>query len=180
MTRSLCLLTIAALGCGCTQLALFSLGGPKFVEASAKNPVGDIMCAWEPADGQGLEGLPCRGFAGQLMFFTIGHAQPAKVSGDVSIYVFDNQGSVTDQSEPLHIFNFNDVSWNAFLRESNLGAAYQVFIPYTRTGTHEANCTLRVKFTPKDGGQPVYSRMANITLPGRRTGRPAYMQPESE
>ncbi len=53
--------------------------------------------------------------------------------------------------------------------QTNLGTAYQMFVPYTRKGSQEAHCSLRVKFEPADGGPPVYSKMSGVTLPGEKS-----------
>lgn len=125
-----------------------------------------MICAWEPAEGVGLNGLPCRGFAGQILFFGNDTSSPIKVSGDVRIYVFDDFGSDEERSEPIHYFDFEEMAFQGLMTETNLGIAYQLFVPYTRKTVHEANCSLRVMVTPKDGGMPVYSKMATLYLQG--------------
>lgn len=161
MYRSLILLIL--LSCGCSSVPLFSRH--KFVEADARHPVMEVLCVWEAAEGRGLDNLPSRGFGGQVLFFASGHKEPVKVHGDVRIYVFDEEGVDGDSSKPLHQFDFPAEVWNTYLRPSNLGATYQIFIPYTRKGLNAAKCTLRVRFTP-EGGLPIYSRMATIPLAG--------------
>ena len=99
------------------------------------------------------------------MFFSSGHIEPVKVEGEVRIYVFDEEGVNGDPSLPVHQFDFPAAAWNTFLRPSNLGASYQLFVPYTRKGMHEAACTMRVRYTP-EGGLPVYSRLATVSLRG--------------
>lgn len=168
MICRLLLLSLAAVSCGCTQLSLFTLASRnKFVTASDRNPVVEVLCLWEPAEGNDLNGLPCRGFAGQVLFFTPGSAQSARIDGDIRIYVFDDVGDEDERSRPLRQFDFDSGSWNALMHGSDLGASYQLFVPYTRPGQFQANCTLRVRYTPKDGGTPVYSKMAPVFLTGR-------------
>ena len=163
------LLIVAAVPLGCSSLEIASLFGRQALyEAGPNNPVMDIICLWEPAEGRGLDNLPGRGFAGQVLFLTRGSAEPAKVDGDIRVYVFDDQGSLEEQAKPIHQFDFNSQAFDQYLYETNFGAAYQLFMPYTRKGSHEANCALRVRFTPADGGPPVYSKMADITLPGAK------------
>ncbi len=147
---------------GCSSLQLF---GPKVVEADAKHPVGEILCIWEAAEGRGLDNHPCRGFAGQVLFFAAGRKAPVKVNGDVRIYVFDDEGVNGDPALPLHQFDFPAAAWNALLRPSNLGTSYQIFVPYTRKGQNQTTCSVRVSFTP-DGGLPIYSKTATVDLPG--------------
>lgn len=152
---------------GCQSLNMGLLGfGPDYPEATPRNPVHEIVCLWEPGEGIGLDGLPTRGFAGQILFFTAGQVEPAKVEGDIRIYVFDNHGTPDEQERPIHQFDFDSGSWNTYLHDTNLGAAYQVFIPYTRKGGYSAECALRVRLTPKNG-LPIFSKMAKIQLSGR-------------
>lgn len=167
MLRTLLLLTLAIGSAGCVQLSLFGLGGTKLVEATRRNPVIEVVCLWEPAEGNDLNGLPTRGFAGQVLFFTPGSPQSAKVDGDIRIYVFDDVGNTEERSRPIRQFDFDAGSWNALMRDSDLGASYQLFVPYTRPGQFQANCSVRVRFTPKEGGSPIYSKIAPVALPGR-------------
>jgi len=167
--RYCCLLLSAYMllqsGCALTQIPLFN---PHSIPvADAKNPAVEIVTLWQPAEGRDMDNLPSRGFAGQIMFFSHKRKEPVKVEGDVRIYLFDDLGSEDSQTKPIHQFDFDAGSWNTYLRETNLGATYQLFIPYTRKGSHQAHCSLRVRFTPQEG-QPVYSDMASITLLGTK------------
>jgi len=138
---------------------------------SDEHPVYEIICLWEPGEGTGMDGLPARGFLGQLMFFAHGIASPVRIQGPVRIYVFDDQGTAEEQQRPIHEFNFCEEAFNEFLAESNIGAAYQFFIPYSRKGSHRAVCSLRVRYTPEHG-QPVYSKMGSVILAGTSPRKP--------
>lgn len=160
------LLVVVPLVAGCTtfDLNLSDFGRPHEDQTAQ---VSEIVCLWETAEGVGLDGLPTRGFAGQVLFFAQGRAEPVRINGDVRIYLFDDQGTAEEQARPLHEFEFPADAWNTYLRNTNLGPAYQLFVPYTRKGGHFANCALRVRMTAP-GRLPVYSKMATIALPGRR------------
>ena len=158
-------LVLSALS-GCSALDL-DLELPFAASRDAQAQIVDIVCLWEPAEGVGLDGLPTRGFAGQILFFRPGKPEPIRVDGDVWVYVFDDQGTPDEQSRPLHQFEFPSAAWNAFLCKTNLGPAYQLFIPYTRKGVHLANCAIRVRLTAA-GRTPVYSKLANVQLPGKQ------------
>jgi len=150
---------------GCASTNFINWKKNTVLTASLKNPAVDIVCVWQAAEGTGLDGVPTRGFAGQVMFFTRHDASPAAINGDVRVYVFDDQGTADEQSKPVHQFDFEGEAWNAHLRMTNLGPSYQLFIPYTREGHHLANCSLRVRFKPAEG-PVVYSQTATVTLPG--------------
>ncbi len=129
------------------------------------HPVSEIICLWSPAEGQDMKGLPCRGFAAQILFFAIGSEAPAEVGGEVMVYVFDDHGTVEEQKLPLHQFNFPNESWRTYLRNTNFGASYQLFIPYTRPTSEAAICNLRVRYTSPEG-RITFSKIEEISLPG--------------
>ena len=126
---------------GCTT---FDLDLADFGRSSTEDTaqVAEIVCLWEAAEGIGLDGLPTRGFAGQVLFFPRGQPEPIRIDGDIMIYVFDDHGTEAEQARPLHQFEFPAVAWNSFLYKTNLGPAYQLFIPYTRKGGNFASCAL--------------------------------------
>lgn len=163
--RLLCMGILALALSGCQTLGLGLLGD----DATPAHNVREIVCLWEPAEGIGLDGLPTRGFAGQLLFFEPGNDTPVLVDGDVMIYVFDDQGAPEEQSRPLHQFEFPGPIWQTFARDTNLGPAYQIFIPYTRKGGHYADCAIRVRLTGPEQ-LPVWSKLTNVPLPGRKSG----------
>jgi len=159
---------VMAIGSGCSSVgALSKLPGmaKKIPEAKPNDPVVEIVGLWQPAKGKGLDDLPTRGFAGQIMFFTRGQKSPVKIDGDVRVYVFDDTGTREEQAKPVHQFDFVDGAWNGYLYDVNVGPSYYVFIPYTRDGSMQTNCTLRVRLEQKSGGT-VYSEVANVVLSG--------------
>lgn len=161
---TLLLMALPALS-GCSALDL-DMDLPFSFSRDSKAQIADIVCLWEPAEGVGLDGLPTRGFAGQILFFRSGKPEPIRVDGDVWIYVFDDQGTSEEQARPMHQFEFPAAVWNTYLQKTNLGSAYQLFIPYTRKGVNLANCALRVRLT-SEGHMPAYSKLANVTLGGK-------------
>ncbi|WP_437228244.1 hypothetical protein SH661x_000799 [Planctomicrobium sp. SH661] len=164
---ALLLLLMASSGCQMWHQAKLSTAPM----ATAEHPVVEIICVWQPGEGTGMDGLPTRGFAGQILFFAMGEKVPVRVDGKVRIYVFDDQGTEEEQQKPIHQFDFDSTAFQSFLTQTNLGTAYQLFIPYTRKGDMVANCTLRVRYSP-DEGSSVYSKMATVTLPGTVARKP--------
>ena len=159
------LLVLSLMTQGCQQFALFQQAGAVLEKDRAITS--DVVAVWETGEGIGLDGLPTRGFAGQILFFTADqrHPEPQLVDGDVTIYVFDDLGTVEENAEPIHQFNFDRESFAQFSTATNLGNAYQVFIPYTKKNFYEVTCSLRIKLTPEHG-LPVYSKLASVILPG--------------
>lgn len=150
---------------GCASLHL-PWSKDRVVRATARNPAVQVLCLWQSSTGRDPEGLPCRGFAGQIIFLSGRGTTPLAVDGDVRIYVFDDQGTLEERSVP-RMWDFDSAAWNMHLTNSSLGPAYSVFIPYTRPGSQQAACTLRLRLTPKDG-QPIFSETASVILPGKK------------
>lgn len=150
---------------GCAALHL-PLGKDRMQKASARNPVVQIICIWQPSEGRDPNGMPCRGFAGQILFLANRGSLPVQVDGNVRIYLFDDQGSVEEQTKPIHQYDFDSPSWALHLTKGTLGPTYSVFVPYTRRGTYEAQCALRVRLKTSDGST-IFSDLASIPLDGR-------------
>ncbi|MBM81072.1 MAG: hypothetical protein CMJ78_10820 [Planctomycetaceae bacterium] len=151
--------------CGCSTTELFHRDND-FEEATVRNPANRCVALWTPTEGHGLNNEPCRGFAGQVFFFPRGSSEPVQVNGKVRVYVFDDQGEVEEQTKPVHQFDFEAGAWNTYLHDSQFGPCYQLFIPYTRKGNHKAECVVRLRMKPDDGGPTVYSKLIEVELPG--------------
>ncbi|HCO25152.1 hypothetical protein [Gimesia maris] len=152
---------------GCTSLALSHWGLKKDHQyATAKKPAIEIVALWEPAEGKGVDGMPTRGFAGQLLFFQHNNTSPVYVKGEVYVNLYDDQGNATEQKNPIHQYKFDSGAWQVHAVESTLGPAYQVFIPYVRKGRDQAECALRVQLTQKDAPE-IFSRMISVKLDGK-------------
>lgn len=137
----------------------------------AQKTIGRILCLWEPSEGLGVDGLPSRGFAGQILFFGHGGATPVPVKGTVRIMEYVNYDPDEIDPTPNHIFTFDDGAWNAHRSKGTLGEAYNVFLPLTDDPRTHVLCALRVEFTDEDG-RMVSSPYTEVTLPGR-AGRSA-------
>jgi len=161
-------LLVLGIAPGCAGLPLLDWKAAKIQTADAKNPAIEILAIWQPTEGPGAKGVPTRGFAGQIFFFTQGQPAPAKVEGAVRIYLFDDRGTVAEQAKPIHQYDFDRQAWAAHMRPSTIGASYGIFIPYPRDDFHQSSCALRIRFTPA-AGPTIYSPMSTIVLPGPMT-----------
>ncbi|MEO1993987.1 MAG: hypothetical protein ABGZ17_01785, partial [Planctomycetaceae bacterium] len=151
---------------GCSSLDLSNLIKPKIPEATDENPVSAILAIWEPSEGQGVDQLPSRGFAGQILFITRRNAEPVKINGDVRVYVFDDVGADSKQGKPIHQFDFSAEAWNLHLQSNSLGPSYHCFIPYSRNdNSSQTHCSLRIRLTT-ESGRTTYSDMVSVVLPG--------------
>jgi hypothetical protein len=135
--------------------------------------VARILCLWEPAQGQGLDEKPGRGFAGQILFFEHGQSSPSPVKGIVKVHEYDNYDPDRMDQIPVHTFTFDSGAWNAHMAEGTLGHSYNVFIPYVMKHNNQAHCALQVEFIPENG-RPVLSPFTKISLQGRSGSRSSY------
>ncbi len=158
----LALTSCLASGCATFQLPW---AAHQHAKATAQNPAVQIICIWEQAEGRDPNGLPCRGFAGQLLFLANRNAAPVEVEGDVRIYLFDNVGSPEEQARPLRQFDFDSEAWKMHLTKSAVGPSYSVFVPYVRRGQSNAQCALRVRLEAKNG-PTIFSELSSLPLKG--------------
>ena len=169
VTVALLLLLPLLAGCSGARLFTWPWQKDKIVTADAKNPVHRIVCMWEPSEGRRPDGMPARGFAGQILFFTRTSSTPVRVEGDVKIYVFDDQGPNGNPTLPISEFDFlkspEGDTWNRHLTITTLGPSYNVFVPYMRRGGHQARCALQLRLVA-NGDAPIFSDVATIVLPG--------------
>ncbi|WP_397568135.1 hypothetical protein [Schlesneria sp. T3-172] len=165
ISRLVCLGVMLGQIAGCATFHIpFSKKIPK---ASASDPVVQILCLWQQAEGRDPDGYPCKGFSGQILFLSSKAATPVQCEGDVRIYLFDDLGTPEEQTKPLRQFDFDSGSWKIHLTETSLGPTYSVFVPYVRRGVKDANCALRVRLKPSYG-QFVFSDLSNMPLNGNK------------
>jgi hypothetical protein len=133
--------------------------------------VGRIVSLWEAAEGSDPEGMPTRGFAGQIMFFTV-EDTPVKVDGKVVIYQYDQYDDTQLNPQPIHSFTFEPDAWNVHCTNGTLGQTYSVFVPYMAPNTGTVNCGLRVEFHCADG-RKVSSDITSVLLLGKSSSTSA-------
>jgi hypothetical protein len=150
---------------GCASLPFFGPKTVKFEQADAKNPAVEILAFWQSSEGPGPKGVPIRGFGGQIYFFTQSKETPVAVDGSVRVYLFDDHGSVQEQSQPIATFDFDAAHWKNGAHNSPLGAGYSIFVPYPRNDFHQATCSLRIRFKPTIG-PAIYSTPTTVVLSG--------------
>lgn len=149
---------------GCASLGHKSSGTPVVFETDMDRAV-RCVCLWNTGEAESSDGRSSRGFAGQLYFFTVNEASPVAVAGDLRVFVFDDIGTDEEQSRPMHEFEVPAEALQGFVKDTQLGPAYNIFVPYPRRSRDAVNCTLRVRLTRPDGSR-VFSEMAEVKLPG--------------
>lgn len=161
-TIGCCVLSLGLTGCSAARFLSVEKGKTEW--ASENNPAVRMIAIWEPAEGHGIDGMPTRGFAGQILFVGA-HSRSLAVDGDVSVYVFDDVGTPQEQAKPIHRFDFSSEAWEVHRHEGSLGSTYNVFIPYTRENwIYQARCELLVRLKSQAGD--LNSEMIAVNLPG--------------
>lgn len=150
---------------GCASTNLFKFRDTIPTE-SRNNPTVRILTMWQPSQGK-WDNRTTRGVAGQVFFFGLNGDSPMQVDGEAVIDVFDDQGTPEEQARPFHTFRFPRDTWKAHLVKGPLGATYDVFIPYSRKGSHEVKMTLLVSYISKDGAK-LNSEMVDVVLEGTK------------
>jgi hypothetical protein len=162
---------IAGICTGCAGTSFIKSPGQFLTERRQKirqQSATRILCLWEAAEGQGLDGRPSRGFAGQILFFGSRDAAPIPVHGTVRIFEYENYDRDDTNPKPIHVFVFEDAAWNVHRAESTVGQAYNVFLPYVKRHKGLAACALKVEFV-SDNGRTISSPITEITLDPRQS-----------
>lgn len=186
---TLCLASLIAGGAaGCHSLSLINRDPFKEVAiATPRDPVTEVVVMWESADGNDENGKHARGFNGRVIFFQQDNRRvrpdskrsPVRIGpeDEFFVYIFDDVGTEAEQTLPLrepYRFTGKDCEDCGFLGITNLGAEYDMFIPYPRPGAYAAKCQLRVKYVPKQGRE-VFSELSKAELKG--ISRPVASKP---
>jgi hypothetical protein len=161
------LLSVAFLGSvGCTaSRGLTAALAPKATVDTAPLPsVTKIVCLWEPGVGKVPNG-PRRGVLGQVLFFTAGDSASSKVDGTVTVYLFDDHGTVAEQTQPVHKMVLSSQDLEAVYAETAVGHSYHIPVPYPKNHGMETTCTMRVKYT-SPAGEVTYSDLNSVRLDG--------------
>lgn len=167
-------ITASATGCSTflhTSTAIIKSPVAFVTSIGVEKRIVKILCLWEPAEGQGLDGKPSRGFAGQILMFAHGSPSPIPVHGTISIYEYVNFHPDEVDPQPIHKFTFDDGGWNAHRTESTLGESYNVFLPYVVKNNGHATCALRVEYTSPEG-RVMSSPYTEVTLTAKTSNRP--------
>jgi len=173
LVKTAAILAVAGVGCSGPNAFTLSGLGERFKQSLGMaeppgRPIQRIDAIWKAAKGHDMKGMPCRGAAGQILFFAPGGEAPVKLAGEgkVVVYVFDNLGKPEEQAKPIHKFMFDIGAWNRHLQVGGqLGPTYHVFIPYTRKVVTAAQMSISVRLIPARG-HAASSDIISVALPG--------------
>ena len=119
-----------------------------------------------------------RGFGARLMFYEDKKDKPIKVSGELTVYAFDEAGRAKTDARPDRKYVFTAEQMKKHYSKSELGHSYSVWVPWDPVGGEAKEISLIVRFVPVEGGV-VISEQVKQFLPGTKPGQPAAPGPYS-
>jgi hypothetical protein len=141
---------------------------PKVDLASLKppGPVTAVVAAWEPAVSNGENSM--RGLGGRV-YFHDQDMRPAKVKGQVIVYIFDEEGRRPGNEKPDEGIVFDEKMLKDVYKKSNLGHSYNLFVPLDAAAPDgpAKKVSLIVRYIPEKGAS-IVSSQATVHVPGRR------------
>ncbi len=162
----LCLWLVAChlLTCGCQSL---SVGKKPFPWEKEKLPPApeNIVAVWTEAVHHQTGKPSERGFGGRLMFHDA-EQKAIKVTGKVTIFVFDDQREDLDDPAPKYRFIFPADVLDKHYSQSNLGPSYSFWIPLAPVDSPTHPYSIVARF---DGhqGETLVSSLTRKALTGR-------------
>lgn len=151
-------------GCAAKPLAINS--ALPWTSAKSYETPEKVIAIWTDAVYQ-LPGAPAtRGFGGRLYFYNrAGEAIP--VDGELVVYAFDDSAPSSAPDQPSRKYAFTPEQLTRYYSQSELGASYNIWIPWDPVGGDEKQIALFPVFVDSSG-KMVRGLFANNRLPGRR------------
>ncbi|MEZ6073781.1 MAG: hypothetical protein R3C10_26760 [Pirellulales bacterium] len=133
-------------------------------EPTPQDP-GSIVVIWTDTVLNTVGQVPVRGFGGRVMFFDHPGGEQVAVSGNLTIYAYDesDEGAVTNI--PDRKFVFTPEQLKKLYGKTDLGHSYSVWIPWDEVGGERKKISLLARFE-SDTGAISISEMSRHLLPG--------------
>ena len=109
-----------------------------------------------------------RGFGARVYFYEREGADPIKVDGSITVYVFDGEDYTAESSKPLRKYVITADQLQKHHSVSDLGDSYSVWVPWDQVGGTSKTFSLITRFDGRNGGTAV-SESASKLLPGAPT-----------
>lgn len=152
---------------GCAKLDLQTSKLPWSKKATSKYATPErVIAVWTDTVYQHAGKPPTRGFGGRVYFYgTEGNVIP--VDGDLVVYAYDDNTTQPGTDKPARKYVFTADQLTKYYSESDLGASYNIWIPWDAVGNDEKQISLFTVFVDKSGRMVRGNFTAN-RLPGRR------------
>ncbi len=125
-----------------------------------------VIAIWTDATYELPGRAPTRGFGGRVYFYNAkGDVVP--VNGQLVVYAFDDSNPHAGADQPTRKYGFTAEQLTRYYSNSELGASYNIWIPWDNVGGDERQIALFPVFID-DSGKMVRGSFANNRLPGKR------------
>ena len=101
------------------------------------------------------------------MYFYNANDEVIPVNGQLVVYAFDDSDPNASRDQPSRKYAFTSDQLTRYYSESDLGASYNIWIPWDAVGGDEKQVALFPVFID-DSGKTVRGTFANNRLPGKR------------
>jgi hypothetical protein len=125
-----------------------------------------IITVWTDTIYQQPGKPPTRGFGGRIYFYGR-HGEVVPVNGTLTVYAYDDTGLDLSADRPTRKYVFTKEQLAGYQSESEIGASYNIWIPWDAVGGDEKQVNLFPVFTD-DSGKIVRGMFTESRLPGRR------------
>jgi len=125
-----------------------------------------VIAIWTDAVYQLPGKEPTRGFGGRVYFYN-SDDEVIPVDGELVIYAFDDSDPHATLDKPSRRYAFTAEQLTHYYSESEIGASYNIWIPWDTVGGAEKQIALFPVFVDNTG-KNVRGTFANNRLPGKR------------
>jgi hypothetical protein len=125
-----------------------------------------VIAIWTDATYQLPGEPPTRGFGGRVYFYNA-KGEVIPVNGDLMVYAYDDNDPNATTDRPSRKYAFTADQLTRYYGESDLGASYNIWIPWDQVGGEEKQVALFPVFIDKSG-RMVRGAFADNRLPGKR------------
>lgn len=125
-----------------------------------------VIAIWTDATYQLPGEPPTRGFGGRVYFYNA-KGEVIPVNGDLMVYAYDDNDPQATSDRPSRKYAFTADQLTRYYGESDLGASYNIWVPWDQVGGEEKQVALFPVFIDKSG-KMVRGAFANNRLPGKR------------
>ncbi len=152
-------------GCSTLNVNKPTLPWSKTAEKNYETPE-RIIAVWSDTVYQHPGKPPTRGFGGRIYFYNR-EGKVIPVNGELVVYAYDDTSANVAYDKPTRKYAFTADQLTRYYSESDLGASYNVWIPWDAVGNNEKQINLFPVFKD-DSGRLVRGTFASNRLPGKR------------
>ncbi len=110
-----------------------------------------LAVVWKTAVLQAPGATPTRGFGGIVTFYGPDRKTPIKVDGQLTVYVYEDSPRTSEKVAPDAKFVVPADQLTKQYKESPLGHAYSVWVPWDKAGGPKRELMLTACFAPTEG-----------------------------